>query len=175
VASLDELRRIVPPPAGAPAAVDWVDARGALGVDLPSDYVALVDEWGAGSFDGFLWVFAPGHQNPNLKLVQQAEEQSWALRETADAGEVHPFEPAIVPGGLLAWGLTDNGDVCYWVLAETEPPRPAFVAVNESRGPEWYRFDGDLTDFLVSFLTGRERVPIFPDDVPSARPGFVRA
>lgn len=175
MASLDELRRIVPPPAGTSPTVDWASAQAALGVDLPSDYVALIDEWGAGSFDDFLWVFAPGHPNVNLDLVQQAEEQSAALRETAEAGEEHPYEPAVAPGGLLPWGLTDNGDVCYWVLSESEPLLTAFIAINESRGPEWHRFDGDLTDFLVGFLTGRERVSVFPDDVPSAAPGFVRA
>jgi hypothetical protein len=42
-------------------------------------------------------------------------------------------------------------------------------------GTGLHRFDGDLTDFLVSFLTDRERVPMSPDDVPSVRPGFVRA
>lgn len=175
MASLDELRRIAPPPEGAPPTVDWPAARAALGVELPSDYVALVDAWGAGSFDGFLWLFAPGHPNVNLDLVRQAEEQTWALRELAEAGEEIPYQPSIAHGGLLPWGLTDNGDVCYWVLGTPEPLAPVSVAVNESRGPEWHRFDGDLTDFLVGFLTGRERVSVFPADVPSARPGFNRA
>lgn len=99
----------------------------------------------------------------------------WALEEMAKAGEDLPFRPRIVSGGLLAWGATDNADVCFWQLRDLDAHDSWGIAVNEGRGPEWHLFEGGMVDFLVAVLTGRERVSVFPEDVPSASPAFRRA
>ncbi len=117
----------------------------------------------------------PGHENANLDLLRQADVRLWALEEVGKAGEELPNEPRIARGGLLPWGATDNADVCFWRLADLASPRAWDVVVNESRGPEWHHFGGGVVDFLVAVLDGSERVSVFPDDVPSEAPGFVRA
>lgn len=174
MAALDDLRRIAPAPPQAPPAVDWAAAGAAVGTRLPRDYMKLVDEWGAGTFDEFISVFAPGHDNPNLDLSHEAGGWQWALRQQVEAGERHPFDPRIRLGGLLAWGASANGDPCFWHL-RTDDPASWVIAVQEARGPDWHTYEGGLVDFLVAVLDGRERVSVFPDDVPSAAPSFVRA
>lgn len=173
MSSLDDLRRLAPPPAERPPPADEDAASSAFGVRLPADYLALVGEWGAGTFDDFISVYAPGHPNPNLDLVREAEGWSWALEQEVEAGERHPFAPHIGPGGLLAWGASANGDPCFWHLRSPDPGS-WFVAIQEARGPDWHIYEGGLVDFLVAVLEGRERVSVFPEDVPSAAPGFVR-
>ena len=158
MAAVDDLRELAPPPAEPPP-----PPRPAR--PLPSDYLALAAEWGPGAFDDFLWLLVPGAENPNLDLDRQAEVRLGALREL---GEDTPYPL----GELLPWAFTDNGDVLFWHTAGE--PDAWTVAVNESRGPEWHLFDGGAADFLVAFLSGRERVPVFPDDVPSEAPGFSR-
>jgi hypothetical protein len=172
VASLDALRRIAPPPgASTGRAVDVERVRADLGVSLPEDYLALAREWGAGEFDAFIGVNEPGHPNPNVELVDEAKGWRWALEEMRREGEELPFAPEPVPGGLLAWGSTANGDPCFWHL-RSEDPTSWTIAVQEARGPDWHLYDGGLVEFLVAVLEGRERVSVFPEDVPSGAPVF---
>lgn len=172
---MDELRRLAPPPDGRPEPVDWAAAESTLGVSFPADYRSLVDAWGAGCFDDYLWVFAPGHPNPNLDLPGQTERELAALEELRADGEDVPFDTRVAAGGLLAWGITDNGDVGWWHLRDPSAPDTWTVAINESRSPEWETFDGTVVEFLVALLDRREPVSFFPDDVPSGQPDFVRA
>lgn len=81
----------------------------------------------------------------------------------------HPLHPE--PGGLVPWGITANGDVCWWIRADRDPARWT-VAVSESRGPDWSRFPGTMCAFLAAVIAGVWRCPIFPEDVPSRAPAF---
>ena len=35
---------------------------------------------------------------------------------------------------LVRWAITDNGDVCYWVISASDDPDEWLVTVNEARG-----------------------------------------
>jgi hypothetical protein len=176
VAALDALHGLTPAPAAAALRVDWAACSHELGVALPEDYVALVDDWGAGCFDDFLWLLAPGHPNHNLDLIAQAGRQLAALEELQRAAiQPPPFAPRIATGGLLPWAITDNGDVCCWRLTDVTDPGSWTVVVLESRGPEWFGFEGGVAGFLTGLLGGGVRVSVFPDEVPSPQPGFRRA
>lgn len=172
--AIDDLREIAPPPREPTGrTVDWEATETRLGLVLPADYRALATEWGAGSFGDFVSINEPGHPNPNLELVHEAEGWRWAMEELA-ADEPLPYPARMDVGGLLAWGASDNGDPCYWHL-RSEDPATWTVVIQEGRGPEWHVYDGGLVDFLVAFLMGREQVSVFPDGAPSQGPDFVRA
>jgi hypothetical protein len=151
------LEDLVPPPPDPPPVAE-ADRR------LPPDYVALASTYGPGRFDEFVWLLAPGARNPDLDLERQATTRLQALRDT---GEEIPYDP------LVPFAFTDNGDVVYW-HAEGEPHTWKVVA-NESRGPEWFTFDGTATEFLHATLSGAVRVPFFPEDYPSDEPDFTPA
>ena len=171
--ALDELRRLVPPPEDPPPAADWAAAREKFGFDLPDDYRALIDVYGAGLFDEELMVLAPGHPNENVDLLRQADRQLWGLRYVRDqAGEELPYEPEPVSGGLIPWAITGNGDVCYWRVAD-DPARWT-VIVDEVRGGEWYPFDGTATEFLAGLFGGRVTAEFYGGDWPSDAPAFRR-
>jgi len=174
MAPLDDLRGIAPPPSeptGRSPDLDGVRAE--LGVELPEDYVALIREWGAGGFNDYIDLYEPGHPNPNLELVGQAREWEWVVKEVRAQGEQLPFAPEIEVGGLLAWGADGAGDPCFWHM-RSQDPASWVIVIQEARGPDWHCYEGGLVDFLVDVLEGRERVLLFPDDVLSAAPGFVR-
>ncbi len=172
MSDLDDLRAIAPPPAQPSPRPDLQAARDALGVDLPADYAALAETYGSGSFGGFLWLLVPGAGNPNLELVRQAELRLADLRAVQADGEELPYEPRVAAGGLLPWAITDNGDTAYWRIDDPAAPDGWTVVVNEGRGPDWHAFDGGAPAFLAAWLSGRERVSVFPDDVPEDPPGF---
>jgi hypothetical protein len=173
--SLDELRRLVPPPAQPPPPVDWDAARQTLGLDLPEDYRALIDVYGAGLFDEELSVLAPGHPKRELDLLWQADQQLSGLRYVRDrSGERLPYEPEPVSGGLLPWGITGNGDVCYWRVVDADRPAEWTVIVDEVRGGEWHPFDGGVSEFLAGLFAGRVRAEFYDGLWPSDAPAFQR-
>jgi hypothetical protein len=173
--ALDELRRLVPPPEDPPPPADWTAARDELGFDLPEDYRELIDLYGPGLFDEELRVLAPGHQNEGLDLLRGTDQQLRGLRYRRDqAGEHIPYEPEPVGGGLIAWGITGNGDVCYWRVVDAEAPASWTVVVDEVRGGEWHPFDGTVTEFLAGLFSGRVRAEFYGGSWPSGSPAFQR-
>lgn len=174
MATLDALRAIAPPPDEPTGrAVDWKAVEARLGLGLPEDYRELVTVWGAGTFDDYLAIYEPGHPNENIELVHEAEGWRSAMDEIAREEPLR-FPTHIGVDGLLAWGATGAGDPCFWHV-RSEDPASWVVFIQEARGPHWYLYEGGLAAFLVAALTGRERVSLLPDDVPSANPRFVRA
>ncbi len=150
----------------------WTDIERRLGLRLPLDYKRLVETYGQGSFDGFLWVLQPSESNQNLDLLGQRRARLDALRALRDSGEEVPFGVEETGGELVPWAISDNGDVCYWVLSASDDPDEWVVTVNEARGPRWETFDLSASEFLVTVLSGSLRVGFFPDDFPSDSPDF---
>jgi hypothetical protein len=130
--SLDELERLVPPPAEAPPPVDWT-------IEVPEDYRTLVARYGAANLGG-LQLLVPGHENRFLDMARQIEPQR---------GAVAHFESPYPAGRLLPWGIDESGNVVWWLMEGDWP-----VVANEARGEDWLRYDGGATDFLVAILSG---------------------
>jgi hypothetical protein len=162
----DELAALVAGPTRRPSEIDWAQAEERIGARLPSDYKWIVDSYGPGSFDGFLWVPQPFSANQYLDLFQQCDVRLDALRTLTRSGEAVPYD--LTPGReqLIPWAFTDNGDVCFWVTSGSADPDEWRVAVNEGREPLWMTFDGSASEFLVAVLSGALSVEIFPDDFP---------
>lgn len=137
-----------------------------MGFPLPGDFRSLIDMYGEGCFDHFLWLLHPTSENPNLNLVMQLRFQRESL-----AGVDMPN--GFSPEDLVPWAGTDNGDVCYWRLDSGPKRMPGrLVVVNEARGPAWKEYNKSATEWLLAVLTRRLRVPVFPIDFPSEKPSF---
>jgi hypothetical protein len=166
----DELLRLVPPPDQPRQFPGWTDVEARLGTRLPHDYKWLVEHYGPGSFDDFLHVLQPSVAAEPIQLEHQAERTAWTLdylREGRGHEQI-PYENS----ELLAFCKTDNGDTGYWLRHPTNDPDAWTVVVNEARGPRWPKFKGGAVEFLVAVLSGTHRIPVFPEDFPSDRPGF---
>lgn len=172
--AVDELVSLVPPPVGQPLTqVSWPTVEKQLGVTLPADYKAIVETYGSGSFDGFIWLLVPRASNQHLDLVRQRSQRLDALRNVRDQGEHVPF--SLEPGHeeLVPWAITDNGDVCFWVRTNAVDPNEWTVAVNGARSSTWVRTAASVSEILVAVLSGSLRLEVFPDDFPSANPRFM--
>jgi hypothetical protein len=146
------------------AQIDWHDVENRLGFPLPADYRALMETYGEGAFDDFLWLLHPASPNPNLNLVNE-------LRVLREALALDPDGAGPPPEDLVPWAGTDNGDSVYWKF-DSQRRLGSSVIVNESRGDAWPEYDLSATEWLLAVLTGRIRVPVFPDDFPSRHPSF---
>jgi len=168
--AVDDLTSMVPPAGPSRPRPDWAAVEAQLGIRLPNDYKLLSAAYGEGSFDGFLWVLQPTSENPHLDLIWQRELQLGVLRELQASGENLPYSVDRGRETLLPWAITDNGDVCYWVLSTSSEPDSWIVAVNEARGQSWEVFDMSVSEFLVAVMSGAMHVDVFPDDFPSDSP-----
>ena len=143
---LAELTALVPPPRDLPPAVDWTAAHAALGAELPADYRALVDRYGAGTL-AEVSVLVPGHPNRHVDLLRQVGQHRWALEYLADRGIEHPYAPE----RLLPWASDGAGNVFWWLMEGDWP-----VVANEARGDDWQRHDGGAVSFLAALIAERE-------------------
>jgi hypothetical protein len=132
---VNELTRLVPPPADPPP----VEAAG-----VPDDYRALLERYGPGTLAG-LMLLVPGHPNEFVDMTRQTERQRWALRTLAEQGIEVPY----APDALLPWGIDESGNVVWWLMEGDWP-----VIALEARGEGVHRFEGTATQFLVAILSG---------------------
>lgn len=170
--SVQKLAEVLKPPAHTvpfnPAL--WPDVEGRIG-KLPKAYKDFVNDFGAGSIDDFIWVYIPLIDDQNLDLLQQIPAHEQALRVLKeDPNYSLPFKVEPAPGGLLAFGTTDNGDGLYWLM--DGDPDEWKVVVIEGRAASWELFSESMTDFLAGLLTKRIKCAIFPGDFPSDEPRF---
>ena len=171
---LSRLMTILPPPKQPTLLpVDWAGVEGRLGVSLPDDYKAFIGTYGLGDIDGYLSVLHPATRNRHLNLERKGASALAALRECR--AEPMPMElPYSVfpePGGLLPWGITGNGDDCFWRVTDSDPNRWTVVVANV-RNDDWEAYRGGLVEFLCATLSGARRSDVFADDWPSKAPKF---
>lgn len=171
--ALERLATLIPPPRRPQTQPEWNRVERTLHVALPDDYKSLVEVYGPGAIDGFLWILQPVDDNDFLDLLAQRTVRREALRELRRHGEAIPHAIDSGNEAILPWAITENGDVVYWVTDPRDQPYDWHIVVNEARGPLWERFEGSATEFLEA-VVARSFVPTsFPSDFPSDRPTFV--
>ncbi|MFJ3786847.1 histone-like nucleoid-structuring protein Lsr2 [Streptomyces sp. NPDC090093] len=162
--SLEDLTRLVPPPA-TPPATDWNAVEALLGTQLPDDYKQLADTYGPGAFNGFIRLYHPHGPTEWVDLTGPMPARLRSQLETDQASGTYPMPHA--PEDLFAVGVTDNGNHIFWITTPWEEPDVWRVTVNQADGHAWYTYDGNLASFLVSLLTGHTHPSVFPDDLLS--------
>ncbi|WP_328726346.1 Lsr2 family DNA-binding protein [Streptomyces sp. NBC_00259] len=159
---LASLTRLCPPPSPT-MTIRWDLVEAELGMALPRDYKELAERYGPGRFYDYLSVFHPHGVTEFVHLTGPVPSRVRAhLRKDYDEGT---FPVPCDPDQLFAIGSTDNGEYIFWITTPADDPDGWRIAVNEARGPRWFTYDGNLTAFLVSVLSGQTQVPQFPDDL----------
>ena len=170
-AYLDELVRVMPKPTEELAAPPWAESRAGVGLEFPSDYRAFVDLYGGGSVSvgrhiPRLFIYAPCSQSrmpggaTGFRDFMDRTELSFYIdydggegvgEEMWGDGPFYRVRPH--PGGLLAWGENEEGDVFFWLTEDPDPDRWPIVVW--ARGPfTTFRFDGGMVRFLRGALAG---------------------
>ncbi len=162
--ALETVRAVAQPPSspvetGSPE--QWAEVERTLGTALPEDYKALVDAYGTGGFNDFLFVFNPFTRNKYLNLLELRPVILQAYTELRNQfPESHPYPAHPEPGGLLPWARTENGDELYW-LTDGEPNSWP-VVFYETRHGSHQQFDAPATEVVAGLLRGELAADIFP-------------
>lgn len=171
--ALDELERLVPPPAKPTAATgDWEAVERELGRKLPLDWKALVERYGYGNFGELLVAFSPFFAP--CTMMAQARGMLDADRELQQAvPEAVPFALYPEKDGALPWAQSENGHGVYWITWSDDPGEWP-VAVFHPRGGKLELYEGGAAAFLHGWLSGALTVPGFPSRSERPRPTFDR-
>ncbi|MER6404257.1 histone-like nucleoid-structuring protein Lsr2 [Streptomyces viridosporus] len=166
---LAALTRLCPPPEQT-VGIRWDTIEADLGMPLPQDYKQLADRYGPGVFNDYLCLFHPHGVTEFVNLTGPMPGRIRAqLRKDHEQG-THPVPHD--PDKLFVCGSTDNGEYLFWITDPATGPDRWHIAVNEARGPRWFTYDGPLTVFLTSVLSGQIQVPQFPHSLLDAPARF---
>ncbi len=165
---LKRLTSLCPPPAVDSRRYAIVrDERGGL----PSDYRRLIETYGVGCFDEFLWIYGDVEDNPNLDLrTRSAAARSDLAEHGSPSFRARLAALGISSDELMKWGATDNGDWLMWVTAGSPDSWPTLIL--EVRQRDLLLVPRTSTGVILDLLTGELTTSIFPDDFPSGRPSF---
>ena len=174
--SIKQLCIIMPPPTSPENIGDnnlWDSVEKRIGIVLPDDYKEFISIYGTGYIGDFIRVFNPFCEYPSLNLEKQINDQLGALRQIKDDfGESEsPYPLFPESNGLLPWGITDNGDVLYWLTRGSSDQWHSVV--NESRGPYFEEFQDSMVTFLIKLIQGEIQSDIIPRDFLSTPCLFV--
>jgi hypothetical protein len=167
------LHTLTPPvnPVETLSETDWGSVEVKLGFSLPQDYKEFVSIYGSGSIDGFLWVLNPICKNPNLNLFDEAKSRLDAQRRfSKEFGVTTPYPLNPESDGLFPWGITDNGDVLYWICQGSASAWK--VVISDSRSSRWQMVDAGFGELLNGVLLKDLTIACFPPDFPSPTPKF---
>src|SRR4051794_26656067 len=137
---------VLPRPDPRPRPADWSAVTSRLGTELPGDYRAFCDRWGAVRIWDDLNIEAPADAD-EFGLVGFVR---WKLAIDSDLREDGQWQGAVwpEPEGLLPWGWFDDGTVLLWRTGG----QPASWPVVLRRDDEEVDDCGELTDTGLSGL-----------------------
>jgi hypothetical protein len=159
-------------PSDLPNEGGWQSVERRLEIKLPEDYKEFVACYGTGAVDNFLWVLNPFSQNENLNLICQSAVRLDSQRQySVESGTETPYALHPDASGLFPWGVTDNGDVLYWLCIGS--PSAWMIVVCDSRASQWREYKLATCQFLAAIVTRELIVDVFPEDFPSESPAFV--
>jgi len=169
--SIDNLKNILPTPKREYGEIDWCELESYLKTSLPQEYKQFVSTYGPGGIDGFIWFYGPFENHSNINFREQVNSGLAVYKEMKQKfPDLYQFDLFPKVGGLLPFGITDNGDTLYW-LTNGEPDNWSIV-VHDVRSPEYEIYDIKFTSFLILLLNKDIECKIFPDDFPDNTPKF---
>jgi len=157
------MRRLIgPPPREAPP-VDWTTVHEALGLRLPTDFIAFANAYGPIVLGEFVWLWSP--TGAAARYNQATHEWLRALRDVDPPSYPYAFWPE--PGGLLLWGWSAASHHFFWDTAASPDPQrwPTLVysylspapeppGAGVYSGPAWRRLERSMTDVVAALVVG---------------------
>lgn len=148
-------------PVCAPKPEQWKPVEKQLKTALPKDYKRFIEEYGTGQINEFFYILSPFAKARPMNLLDGGMKLLDAQRTVkSEAPEDVPYPLFPEKGGLLPFGLTDNGDVFYWRTSGA--PEAWTIVVNESRGPEYEKFKLSTTKFIERLAAGKLKSEVLP-------------
>lgn len=139
----------------------WEEVESKVGITFPEDYKKVIDSYGEGGINEFLWILSPFCENENLNSIEKFKVMKDAyLSMQSEFPEQFSFEFYNGKKGLFPWGITDNGDELFWNFKDDTLE----IVVYESRYANNMNYIMGMEEFLCRVLKKEIVCPFFPDD-----------
>ncbi|MGW3370256.1 SMI1/KNR4 family protein [Streptosporangium canum] len=150
--ALDRLVALVPPPAvPSVGAVTWEEVCADMRVQLPADYVAFIERYGACQFARWLSIYDPRRLPKDYR--RQVAEWGDDYRDMRDDDpEAYPLAMWPEAGGFLPWGSTIDGEDMGWLTAGDPVDWPVIVLYRHDVAME--PVSETMTEFLAGWVSG---------------------
>ncbi|MFB7719101.1 hypothetical protein [Nocardia sp. NPDC056100] len=154
--ALDDLKELLPPPAGYGRTFDWTAVEQRLGVtEIPQDFKLLFEAYGDIRFCNRLHMFRPSaNEYIDLADVTFASRVHLAAEDIGDPATRIPPGVSVTPATLIQWGASFGGCYALWDAHDPNPDRWTLVFTDADQ-IQWGYYDGTVTNYLVDWLTGR--------------------
>src|SRR4051794_30299381 len=161
---LDLLKRLCPPLV-TPRTDTW-RGNGPQRWAIPKDYAQLLESYGPGCFDDFLWIYGEGASNVHMDLRVNSEAMREIVQGKQNPG-LHELlrSNAVAATDLIQWAGTDNADSFFWLTAG--PPEQWKTLAVEAGFLTFTALPLHATSVIVNLLNGTLRLDFMPDDFPS--------
>lgn len=165
----DRLRELAQLTGMTPATteVDWPRLRSALGFEPPADYRELIENFGAGVYNYYLYVFGPDTRTP---ASLQKDGLFWD-DDFRSKWEPHPERiPPELQGRdvtVIHWGETEDAAHLFWIAESGVPSEQWKVACYTGEGRKWEFFDQTCVELLLSYFRRElpsSLLPAFEED-----------
>jgi hypothetical protein len=158
--------------------IPWTEIEGAIGFEFPADYKSWAEIYPSIEIHEYLWVRHPLEFYKVLGVNGIKDELRgmsglpWGdnlLRRVFDSSgnEVQSTSvPRFYPqsGGLIPWGITDNGGCAMW--DPIGPPSEWPVVIADESGIYWQEFDFGFLEFLLRIAQRKLHLNVWPETFP---------
>ncbi|MEV7508483.1 MULTISPECIES: SMI1/KNR4 family protein [unclassified Streptomyces] len=149
---------------GVDEGVDWVAAEAKWESRFPSDFVAFMSVYGAGTLTRHVGIYEP--------LSEAFEEETETARdiwEVEGGRELLDVDPA----HILAWGVTGGADILCWLTTDSDPDEWPVLVCGRHTEEVFTVYPCGMAEFLRRLLLNEFPVHPISVDVTSADGGFV--
>lgn len=169
--SITALAEILPPDLGADEEIDWAAAQERWGTRLPSDYMAFMSVWGAGSF-AEVAVLMPLPKEYIQWDPGTFEEETENARHTSQMlGGQEGLD--IDPDHILAWGVTSGADILCWLTTDPNPDQWPVLVCGRHTHDDFTLFSCGMVEFLHGLLADEFDPYPISIDIRGASPRYV--
>ncbi|MFD6189706.1 hypothetical protein [Streptomyces sp. NPDC060275] len=163
--ALPLLKSLCPPPTHPEV------GRATRSSTIPASHNDLIETYGTGCFDEFIWIFAVDATSAQLDITERTRELRNILRSKELTAVRHDLgDNGFHVNDLVQWGVTDNADVLAWITRGKPEEWPtSIIQAGQLRAVVSPR---SSTATILDLLTGSTVVPFFPPDFPGDQPEF---
>ena len=146
---------------------DWNVIENDFKIIIPIDFKKVVEAYGSGCIDDFLWILNPFSENQSINFLASRYfiESYLSLKNEFPEYFIRSIFPE--DQSFFPWCVTDNGETFNWIIDKNKSSDEWKVAIFSSDQTSEEVYDMSATELLIKLLSKEIISKILPDDFPS--------
>jgi hypothetical protein len=169
MSALQSLTRLCPPPTVRTRSLGGLSSE--AGPAIPPDHTSMIDLYGPGCFNDFLWIYENAHPDvwPNIGARSRASVDIFSSKEIPNVRTAVERCGGSV-GDVIQWGSTDNADSFFWIPVGPREHWPTLIV--EAGQLNFMVIEEQSSAVVLGLLDGTLSCPFFPPEIVEVAPRF---